>query len=158
MRAGRSLVVGGIAAFPCAVLAAFSLWWSVAELAGAGLWLPDTVTLAEAIATRNNAEALRLIGLGANPNERGRVRSGMLTDGYDVTMLPVEAAVGAQREDSLLLLIEHGAIVDPPLARRLRCYERVRSDRGIRAILERVSSEPLDCAGVRLPTERPTAP
>lgn len=158
MRVTRPLIAGGIAALPCVALAALSLWWSVGDVRGAGLWPPDSVTLAEAVATRNNAEALRLIGLGANPNERGHVREGILTYGYDVTMLPVEAAVGAQREDSFRLLLEHGAIIDPGLARTLRCYERVHANGGVRALLEHISNEPLDCAGVRLPSARPTTP
>ena len=109
MSARRSRVVGGIAALPAIALAVASLWWSAGAIRGNGLWPPDDVTLSEAIATRNNAEALRLIALGANPNVPSRVRDGMLTYGYDVTMRPLEAAVGAQREDSLRLLLEHGA-------------------------------------------------
>jgi hypothetical protein len=158
MSARRSRVVGGIAALPAIALAVASLWWSAGAIRGNGLWPPDDVTLSEAIATRNNAEALRLIALGANPNVPSRVRDGMLTYGYDVTMRPLEAAVGAQREDSLRLLLEHGAIVDAALARTLRCYERVHPERGIRTILEGLSSEPIECDGVPLPTDRSRRP
>jgi hypothetical protein len=159
MKASRaSFLVGGLAAFPCVLFAAASLWWTLASAGGGGPWPADQVTLAEAIATRNNAEALRLIALGANPNQRSRVRDGMLTNGYGVTVLPVEAAVGAQRADSLQLLIDRGAVIDASMATTLRCYERARPEGGVRAILERVSSGEIDCTGVRLPTDRDPRP
>ena len=158
MSARRSLVVGSLAALPAVALAVASLGWAIGDVRGAGLWPPDDVTLSEAIATRNSAEALRLVALGANPNEPSRVRDGMLTYGYDATMRPIEAAVGSQREDLVRLLLDHGAIVDAALARTLRCYERVHPDRGIRALLEQIANDPLDCAGVPLPIDRPHAP
>src|ERR1051325_511086 len=101
-----------IIAAPCLVLAVLSAWWTAGRLAGNGLWPPDDVTLSEAVATRNNAEAVRLIENGANPNQPGRVREGLLTNGYAVTVTPVEAAVGAQRADSLRTLLANGAVVD----------------------------------------------
>jgi hypothetical protein len=151
-----------VAALPCIALAALSAWWIAGGLFGAGLWPPDSVTLAEAVATRNNAEALRLISLGADPNRPSRVREGLLTSGYDVVVTPVEAAVGAQRADSLRMLLANGAVVDERELRVLRCYERTRRDSGVREILDARSQslpstalgpEP-DCAGVRLPVDR----
>src|SRR5438046_1838832 len=73
MNRHMSLVVISL---PCIALAAISTWWMIGRAAGGGLWPPDQVTLAEAVATRNNAEALRLIARGANPNERQRLRDG----------------------------------------------------------------------------------
>jgi len=137
----------------------------VAGWLGRGLWPPDHVTLAEAIATRNNAEALRLIALGANPNQPSRVRDGLLTGGYDVVVTPLEAAVGAQRADSLRMLLANGAVVDERELRVLRCFERSRRDSGVREILDSrasglpgesrgVNADEPNCAGVRLPTDR----
>jgi hypothetical protein len=147
-------VVGVLAALPCIALAALSAWWCAGALMGRGLWPPDDVTLAEAIATRNNAEALRLITIGADPNQPSRVRDGLLTNGYDVIVTPVEAAVGAQRADSLRMLLANGAVVDDGELRILRCYERTRRDAGVREILDmRAPGEP-DCTGVRLPVDR----
>ena len=138
---------------------AISAWWFVGGLAGGGLWPADRVTLAEAIATRNNAEALRLISLGADPNRPSHVREGLLTDGYDVTVTPLEAAVGAQRADTLRMLLANGAIPDERELLVLRCYEHMRRDSGVREILDlrvsRLSVEP-DCTGVHLPSERRT--
>ena len=154
-----------VAALPCIALAVLSAWWIAGGLFGAGLWPPDDVTLAEAVATRNNAEALRLISLGADPNQPSRVRAGLLTSGYDVVVTPVEAAVGAQRADSLRMLLANGAVVDERKLRVLRCYERTRRDSGVRAILDARSpglsdeargakSDEPDCTGIRLPVDR----
>jgi hypothetical protein len=167
-----SLIRIGVA-LPCIALAAISAWWSAGGLTGRSLWPPDQVTLAEAIATRNNAEALRLITLGASPNQPSRVRDGLLTDGRDVVVTPLEAAVGAQRADSLRMLLANGAVVDQAELRILRCYERTRPDSGVHEILDArlsdegrgttsgtpgLSSTPLgpgsDCTGVRLPVDR----
>jgi len=139
---------------PCIAFAALSGWWIVGAPFGAGLWPPDEVTLSEAIATRNNAEALRLIRLGADPNQPSRVRAGLLTSDYAVDVTPVEAAVGAQRVDALRMLLANGAKIDGQQMRVLRCYEQIRRDSSVRAFL----GEPADveCAGVRLPVDRNT--
>jgi hypothetical protein len=141
-------------ALPCIVLAALSAWWFAGGLMGQGLWPPDDVTLAEAIASRNNAEALRLITIGADPNQPSRVRDGLLTNGYDVVVTPVEAAVGAQRADSLRMLLAYGAVVDERELRVLRCYEHTRRDAGVREILDMHATGEPDCTGVRLPVDR----
>ena len=152
--------MGGVAgrliiAVPCAALTLLSAGWSVGLLTGRGLWPSDEVTLAEAVATRNNAEALRLIERGADPNRAGPVRDGLLTNGYGVVVLPVEAAVAAQRADSLRMLLANGASLDDRELRVLRCLERARRDSGVREILDaRAPGEP-DCSGLRLPTDRP---
>ena len=139
---------------PCIVLAVISAWWTIGRVAGGGLWPPDQVTLAEAVATRNNAEALRLIAHGANPNERERVRDGLLVNGRDVVVSPLEAAVGAQRAEAIRMLLANGATIDAGELRVLRCYERARQDSGVRDVLESLGHEPLDCTGVRLPVDR----
>ena len=143
-----------IIAAPCLVLAGLSAWWTAGQLAGNGLWPPDDVTLSEAVATRNNAEAVRLIEKGANPNQPGRVREGLLTNGYAVTVKPVEAAVGAQRADSLRTLLANGAVVDHEELRVLRCLEQTRHDSGVRELLGAESTSEVDCNGVRSPLER----
>ena len=143
-----------IIAAPCVVLALFSVWWAVAGVAGNCLWPPDTVTLSEAVATRNNGEAVRLMDLGADPNRPTRVRAGLLTNGYAVTIKPIEAAVGAQRADALRTLLAHGALVDHAERRMLLCLEQTRRDSGIRELLASESEDHLDCEGVRSPLER----
>jgi hypothetical protein len=143
-----------IVAGPCLVLACLSAWWTAGRLAGGGLWPPDDVTLSEAAATRNNAEVVRLIGGGANPNQRSRVRDGLLTSGYPVTIKPIEAAVGAQRADSVRTLLANGAAVDQEELKVLRCLEQMRHDSGVRELLAAQSTSDIDCNDVRSPLER----
>lgn len=143
-----------IIAGPCLALALLSAWWTAGRLAGNGLWPPDDVTLSEAAATRNNAEVVRLIDSGANPNQPSRVRDGLLTNGYAVTIKPIEAAVGAQRADSLQTLLANGAAVDQEELRVLRCLEQTRHDSGVRELLAAHSTSDIDCNGVRSPLAR----
>jgi hypothetical protein len=143
-----------IIAGPCLVLALLSGWWTAGRLAGDGVWPPDDVTLSEAVATRNNAEAVRLIESGANPNQPSRVRDGLLTSGYPITIKPIEAAVGAQRADSVRTLLANGAAVDEEELKVLRCLEQMRRDSGVRELLARQSTSDVDCNGVRSPLER----
>ena len=143
-----------VAALPCVALAVVGAWWIAGGLFGAGLWPPDDVTIAEAIATKNKAEALRLISLGADPNQPSRVSDGLLTNGYDVVVTPVESAVGTQQADSLRMLLANGALVDERELRVLRCFERSRPDSGVRAILDRRLQDEPACTGVRLPIDR----
>ena len=143
-----------IIAGPCLALALLSAWWTAGRLAGDGLWPPDDVTLSEAAATRNNAEAVRLIDSGADPNEPSRVRAGLLTSGYAVTIKPIEAAVGAQRADSLQTLLANGAAADQEELRVLRCLEQTRHDSGVRELLAAHSTADIDCSGVRSPLAR----
>ena len=143
-----------LVAVPCVVLTLTSAWWTVGLAAGGGLWPSDDVTLAEAVATRNNAEALRLIQQGADPNRPARVRDGLLTNGYAIDVLPVEAAVAAQRADTLRMLLANGAIVDDRELRVLHCLEQSRHDSGVREILDAGAADEPDCTGVSLPTDR----
>jgi hypothetical protein len=143
----RLLIAG-----PCLVLTVMSAWWT--GLADDGLWPPDDVTLAEAVATRNTAEALRLIQRGVDPNRPGRVRDGLLTNGYAVDVLPVEAAVAAQRADALRMLLANGANVDQHELTVLRCLEQSRHDSGVREILGEGAAGEADCTGVQLPVDR----
>jgi len=143
-----------IIAGPCLVLALLSAWWTAGRLAGDGVWPPDDVTLSEAVATRNNAEAVRLIESGANPNQPSRVRDGLLTSGYPITIKPIEAAVGGQSANSVRTLLANGAAVDEEELKVLRCLEQVRHDSGVRELLARQSTSDVDCNGVRSPLER----
>ena len=143
-----------IIAGPCLVLTLLSAWWTAGSAAGKGLWPSDEVTLSEAVATRNNAEAVRLIERGANPNQPSPVRDGLLTNGYAVTVKPIEAAVGAQRADSVRMLLANGVSVDQQELRVLRCLEEARHDSGVRELLAARSTNAVDCNGVRSPLER----
>src|SRR4030095_10312386 len=124
-----------IIAGPCVVLALLSAWGAARRLSDNGLWPPDDVTLSEAVATRNNAEAVRLIESGANPDQPSPVRDGLLTSVDTFTIKPVDAAVGAQRADSLRTLLANGAAADQEELKVLRCLEQTRHASGGRALL-----------------------
>lgn len=143
-----------IIAGPCVVLALLSVWWTAAGFAGSGLWPPDDVNLSEAVATRNNAEAVRLMEYGADPNRPARVRDGLLTTGYGVTVTPLEAAVGAQRADTVRMLLAHGVFVDDAERQVLRCIEQTRHDSGVRELIGAEPEEDVDCKSVHSPLER----
>ena len=143
-----------ITAAPCLVLSLLSAWWIAGRLAGSGLWPPDEVSLSEAMATRNNAEGVRLIDSGANPNQPSPVRDGLLTSGYAITIKPIEAAVGARRADSVRTLLANGAVVEQEELRVLRCLEATHNDSSVRELLAALSTSDVDCVGVRSPLER----
>jgi hypothetical protein len=143
-----------IIAGPCVVLALLSVWWTVARFAGSGLWPPDDVNLSEAVATRNNAEAVRLMEYGADPNRPARGRDGLLSNGYGVTVTPLEAAVGAQRADTVRMLLAHGVFVDAAERQVLRCIERTRHDSGVRELIGAEPEDDVDCKSVHSPLER----
>jgi len=136
------------------VLAVLSVWWTAANLAGSGLWPPDDVNLSEAVATRNNAEAVRLMEYGADPNRPARVRDGLLTNGYGVIVTPLEAAVGAQRADTVRMLLARGVYVDDDERRVLRCIEQTRHDSGVRELMIGADEDDVDCKSVHSPLER----
>jgi hypothetical protein len=141
-----------VASLPAVGLALFSILATIEPLGGAGLWPPDEVTLPEAAATRNMGEAARLIGLGHDPNRRGRVRAGMFADG-DLQLTPLEAAVWAKRSDVAQLLLESGAVAQGTELSVLRCLTEVQQDSEVRNLLLSLSPDPWpDCRSVPLPT------
>jgi hypothetical protein len=143
-----------IIAGPCVVLALLSVSWTVARFAGSGLWPPDEVNLSEAVATRNNAEAVRLMEYGADPNRPARVRDGLLTNGYGVTVTPLEGAVGGLRADTVRMLLAHGVFVDDAERQVLRCIEQTRHDSGVRELIGAEPEDDVDCKSVHSPLER----
>jgi hypothetical protein len=141
-----------VATIPALGLALFSIAATIEPIWGAGVWPPDDVTLAEAAATRNLGEAARLIGLGHDPNRRERVRAGMLADGVELRLTPLEAAVWARRRDVVQLLFDSGALADGERLDVLRCLAAMHQDGEMRDFLQSLSAAPWpDCETVRLP-------
>lgn len=125
----------------------------VAVLAGfRALAAPADLTLPEAAALRDQAEVLRLIGRGADPNAAASIRRGMLR-GNEVRMTPLEAAVEARHLEVVQLLVRHGADVDAANVPVLLCLARSVRAAEIVAFLERQqpSHGPPRCEDVRLP-------
>jgi len=61
---------------------------------------------------------------------------------------------GAQRADSVRMLLANGVAVDDDELRVLRCLEEARHDSGVRELLAVRSTNALDCNGFRSPLER----
>jgi hypothetical protein len=121
---------------PGLLLAAGTLAMLVGLVGGVDpLWHVEPVTLAEAAALEDNAEVVRLIGLGENVNAVNRVRPQVL-DQHELMLTPIEAAVAAERADMVQLLLDHGVRLEPALWTRLVCLaERAGAD-DVRALLE----------------------
>ena len=116
------------------------------------LWYVEPVSLPEAAALRDNGEVMRLIGLGADPNEAGSVRQNFAHNEAQV-LTPLEAAVGIRRADMVELLLENGARMDTATWTRLTCFSDVVKAGDVRAILDgrRPQDAPATCEGVRTP-------
>ena len=131
-----------VAVAPAIALAVMSLAWTAGGVTGGGLWPARDGTLSEAAATRNKAEAVRLIASGEDPNRPGRVREQLLPGGQSRIVTPLEAAILARRPDVAQMLIDYGASLDAERLRALRCLSERLEDRDVRAFLERLSPEP----------------
>jgi hypothetical protein len=116
------------------------------------VWHVEPVTLPEAAALRDNAEAMRLIGLGADPNRAGLVRANFAHNKAQM-LTPLEAAVGIRRADMVELLLENGARMDGETWTRLICFADVVDAGDVRALLEqrRPPGAAATCEGVQTP-------
>jgi hypothetical protein len=124
----------------------------VASLGGyRALAAPADVTMSEAAALRDEAEVLRQIRHGVDPNATQYVRRGAIHDG-DYFMTPLEAAIAARHSDVVRLLLRTGAELTSINYPVLLCLAE-ESDPEIASLLrEHASSEtPPKCDGVRLP-------
>ena len=116
------------------------------------VWHVEQVTLPEAAALRDSGEVMRLIGLGADPNEAGTVRQNFAHNQEHV-LTPLEAAVSIQRVDMVDLLLENGARMDADNWTRLICFADIVDADDVRAFLEqrRPRDASATCEGVRTP-------
>ncbi len=116
------------------------------------MWYVEPVTLPEAAALRDNGEVMRLIGLGADPNEAGTVRAGFAHREAQV-LTPLEAAVAIRRADMVEVLLENGAVMDVATWTRLICFADVVEAGDVRALLEqrRPQDASASCEGARTP-------
>jgi hypothetical protein len=95
----------------------------VLTLAAAGrhpLWRHDDLNLSEAASVRDEAEVVRLIRRGEDPNSRRDIRPGLLFD-HAARLTPLEAAVASERAEMVERLIVNGAQLDAVLWNQLRC-------------------------------------
>ena len=92
-------------------------------LAAAGyapLWQETPLNPANAIARNDLGQAVRLIRLGHDPNDRYPVAAESSRD-PDILMTPLEAAVERGDNDVVKILFELGVVVDDAERRRLVC-------------------------------------
>jgi hypothetical protein len=89
-----------------------SVWTVLGWALGADpFWQDPQMTVSEAAGLANSAEAVRLITLEhKDPSRAWPVREGIL--GGSLNMTPLEAAVAIRREDTVRVLLNHGAV--PP--------------------------------------------
>ena len=113
---------------------------------------PGDFTLAEAAALRDEADVLRQIGAGADPNARAVIRRGMLSD-PEFLMTPLEAAVAARHDLVVGLLLANGARLDHANWPALYCLAQDRDADEIVVLLTQhaPAGAATDCRDVRLP-------
>lgn len=128
---------------PAVALALLCAAGLAARPAGGGLWPPDDVTLAEAAATGNGAEVIRLVRAGRDPNGRSRVRRDVLDSQFHVYS-PLEAAVVARSPEIMTLLLRLGAAPADGDVRALWCLERRAPSNDTRAVLATLPGGPPD--------------
>lgn len=106
------------------------------------MWPAEAVTLAEAAATRNSAEVLRLVGRGHDPSRRERVRAALLSTRRDRLLTPLEAAVWTGSSDIVRLLLDNHARADRVVRDELRCLANEVGERQTRVLLDTLWSDP----------------
>ena len=117
----RHPVVTRAVALPPLVLGVVTLLFLVLSVFGANpLWPRTPLNPAEAVATGDEAEFIRLIQGGADPNARVVVRAG-LRESVDVPMTPLEAAVDTQSAVALQTVFKYGGLVNGDTARGVMC-------------------------------------
>lgn len=152
---GRSLVervkaLGVAFAVPGVILAAASALALTAAVFGAHpMWHQGALNLSEAAAARDEAEIVRLIAAGEDPNLRRDVRGGIIDDD-PVRLTPLEAAVAQSDASVIYGLFTHGAVLDGESWNLLRCLARGDDVRGALDMYRPAGIE-LRCAGVEPP-------
>ena len=135
------------------------IWIAAATLVLAGtlfgyraLAAPANVTMAEAAVLRDEAELLRQIRHGADPDAVAPIRRGMLSD-QDYILTPLEAAIAARHAGVVQVLVENGARLDAENFPRLLCLARLSDATEIIALLDdhNPSGAIVDCTGIRSP-------
>ena len=145
-------VIGALVA-PAVVVISASTILALAGFAGyTPLTAPPDLTLSEAAAIRDEAEVVRQIGEGADPNGSALVRRGMLSDG-DYMLTPLEAATASRHVEIVRLLLREGAELNGANFQTLNCLAQEGHADDIVALLKEhaPAGSSSTCEGVRLP-------
>lgn len=109
-----------LAAPGCLLAAASVVALTMAVFGRHPMWPHQAFNLAEAAAVRDEAEVVRLIEQGEDPNTRYAVQPGLLFDA-PISLTPLEAAVAADDAEMIRRLLTNGASMDAVLWTHLRC-------------------------------------
>jgi hypothetical protein len=113
------------------------------------MWPHESVNLAEAAGVREEAEVIRLIEQGQDPNERYPVRPGLVLE-RAARLTPLEAAVLNDDPVTVEQLFAKGAAPGPSSWVALRCFAEGR--RAAPALdRHRPGAMAVNCAGVEPP-------
>ena len=136
-------------ALPAAAWALFCMVWLLLAALGVPVRVDGrSMNLTEATAVASHADAARLLGEGADPNARARLRAGLVKNA-ETMMTPLEAATGAIRTGPVKMLVEHGATIDQGNYTVLWCGAKSRNNQDMLRFLEsRQLPAPIDCRTV----------
>ena len=107
----HSVAVRAVALPPLALGVVTVLFLALTLFGANPLWPRTPLNPAEAVATGDEAEFVRLVQAGADPNARVVVRAG-LRESVDVPMTPLEAAVDTQTAQILNTVLQYGAVAN----------------------------------------------
>ncbi len=114
---------------------------------------PADLTMSEAAVLRDEAELLRKIGDGVDPDAAYSIRRGMLSE-QDYILTPLESAIAARHAEVVQLLVDNGATLTDANLPRLICLASLSDATDIAAFLQThspPSAAAPDCTGIRLP-------
>ena len=136
------------AAVPGCVIAVWFLVSLVMAAAGQPpMWPHEEYTLAEAAGARDEAEVVRLIERGENPNGRYRVRAGLVLE-RTARLTPLEAAVLNDDPAMTRELLARGVSLNDAAWTAVRCRAGSRAG----AVLDEVHGPASpNCAGIQTP-------
>jgi hypothetical protein len=137
-----------LAALPGLLLAAVSVVaLAMAAFGRYPMWPHKKFTLAEAAGARDEAEVVRLIENGEDPNGRYPVREGLVFE-RAANLTPLEAAVLNDDPAIVRQLLARGALADATSWGALRCVAGSR----VAPVLDEYRPSPSpDCAGIKTP-------
>ena len=104
-----------------------------------------TMTLSEAAAMADQADVIRMLGEGADPNTPSRVRAPLLGPRERV-LTPIEAVIagsGGNRKGTFTLLVKAGVSIAPDQAAALWCLARNDENRAL--LTSWLTGAPPDC-------------
>lgn len=147
--------IASLVAVPPIAAAAWMAFVLVSQVMAPSRVDGSTVTLAEAAAFGSNADIVRLLRAGADPNAPARVRRHVLRE-IDQRMTPLEAAAAGRtgnRRRIMGLLVDGGAILDSGTYPVVWCLADSRDNPDALAFVrERLpDAPPPDCGRIRTP-------